>query len=198
MSLIRTEEGLSSFRWRALQGERILQRTGRCWSKRNGRRTSLFRSRREIRTKKVSEMAGDLLLEEKSDYVNEIDVGCTRNFWNIQFWRKLQHVKSYGVNVRHQVAVQLGTWRHVCYTWSLATRAASVYYDGLLIGSLTTPSGKKLGLDGYIVLGNEFDSYGGGFQDGNHQASWQWSTPSKYYIYTIYIYTWSIAEYNPN
>ena len=38
----------------------------------------------------------------------------------------------------------------------------------MFIGSKTTPSGRKLDLDGYIVLGNEFDSYGGGFQD--HQA----------------------------
>ena len=66
---------------------------------------------------------------------------------------------STSVDMRSKVTVQLGTWRHVCYTWSLATRAASVYYDGLLLGSVTTPSGRKVGLDGYIVLGNEFDSY---------------------------------------
>ena len=71
------------------------------------------------------------------------------------------------VDMSSKVADKLGTWRHICLTWSVTTRAASVYYDGLLIGSLTTPSGKKLGLDGYIVLGNEFDSYGGGFQDDN-------------------------------
>ncbi|XP_063687907.1 C-reactive protein 3.3-like [Bolinopsis microptera] len=69
------------------------------------------------------------------------------------------------VDTRSKVTDQLGTWRHVCYTWSLTTRAASVYYDGLLLRSSTTPSGKKLGLDGYIVLGNEFDTYGGGFDD---------------------------------
>ena len=67
------------------------------------------------------------------------------------------------VDVRSKVTEQLGTWRHVCLTWSLTTRAASMYYDGLLIGSVTTPSGKKLGLDGYIVLGNEFNSYGSNF-----------------------------------
>ncbi|XP_063688085.1 C-reactive protein 3.3-like [Bolinopsis microptera] len=67
------------------------------------------------------------------------------------------------VDTRSKVTIQLGTWRHACYTWSLTTRAASVYYDGLLLGSITTPSGKKVGLDGYIVLGNEFTSYGGNF-----------------------------------
>ena len=71
------------------------------------------------------------------------------------------------VDMRSKVTEQLGIWRHVCYTWSLATRAASVYFDGILLGSSTTPSGKKLGLDGYLVLGNEFDSYGGGFGDNN-------------------------------
>ncbi|XP_063680300.1 C-reactive protein 1.4-like [Bolinopsis microptera] len=74
---------------------------------------------------------------------------------------------GYGVDIRSKVTDQLGIWRHVCHTWSLTTRAASVYFDGILLGSGTTPSGKKLGLDGYIVLGNEFDSYGGGFADDN-------------------------------
>ena len=75
------------------------------------------------------------------------------------------HTLSTWVGVMSKVTVQLGTWRHVCLTWSLTTREISVYYDGLLIGSLTTPSGKKLGLDGYVVLGNEFDSYGGYFNN---------------------------------
>ena len=70
---------------------------------------------------------------------------------------------STNVDMSSKVTVQLGTWRHVCLTWSLTTREISVYYDGLLIGSVTTPSGKKLGLDGYVVLGNEFNSYGGNF-----------------------------------
>ncbi|XP_063687168.1 serum amyloid P-component-like [Bolinopsis microptera] len=71
------------------------------------------------------------------------------------------------VHMSSKVTDQLGTWIHVCLTWSLTTRAASVYYDGLLIGSSTTPSGRKLGLDGYVVLGNEFDTYGGGFNNAN-------------------------------
>ena len=67
------------------------------------------------------------------------------------------------VDMRSKVTDKLGTWRHVCYTWSLTTRAASVYYDGVILGSVTTPSGRKVGLDGYIVLGNEFNSYGSNF-----------------------------------
>jgi hypothetical protein len=70
-------------------------------------------------------------------------------------------------DLRSKAAVKVGTWRHVCVTWSLTTRTARLYYDGILLGSLTTPSGRKLGLNGYVVLGNEFDSYGGGFADNN-------------------------------
>ena len=70
-----------------------------------------------------------------------------------------------GVDMSSNVTVELATWRHVCLTWSLASRIVRVYYDGVFIGSKTTPSGRKLDLDGYIVLGQEFDSYGGGFED---------------------------------
>ena len=77
------------------------------------------------------------------------------------------HMSGTGVDMRSKVTEQLGIWRHVCYTWSLTTRAARVYFDGILLGSRTTPSGKKLGLGGYVVLGNEFDSYGGGFAEDN-------------------------------
>merc|ERR1739848_99080 len=33
------------------------------------------------------------------------------------------------------------------------------------IGTQKTDSGTKLGMDGYMALGNDFDSYGGGFVD---------------------------------
>ena len=65
-----------------------------------------------------------------------------------------------------KVNTQIGTWRHVCLTWSMSTRTVRVYYDGTEIGSATTPA-RKLGLEGYIVLGNEFDEYGGGFRDAD-------------------------------
>ena len=71
------------------------------------------------------------------------------------------------VDMRSKVTVQLGTWRHVCYTWSLTTRAFSAYYDGVLLGSATTPSGRKIGLGGYMVIGQYSLSYGGGFE-GKH------------------------------
>ena len=61
----------------------------------------------------------------------------------------------------------IGTWRHVCLTWSMSTRTVRGYFDGTELGSDTTPSDRRIGLDGYFVLGNDFDEYGGGFQDRN-------------------------------
>ena len=71
------------------------------------------------------------------------------------------------VNLRSKTNVELGVWSHWCSTWSFSTRTAKLYHDGQLLGSLTTASGRKLGIEGYVVLGNEFDHYGGGFDNGN-------------------------------
>ena len=71
---------------------------------------------------------------------------------------------------RSKETQQLGTWRHLCYTWSLTSGAARLYFDGVLLGSFSTPSGRKLGLDGYMVLGQDFDSYKGGFDFSDKQA----------------------------
>jgi len=61
----------------------------------------------------------------------------------------------------------LGAWRHHCVSWSVASKTFRVYYDGELIGAQVTAADLKLGLDGYMALGNEFDSYGGGFVEIN-------------------------------
>ena len=74
---------------------------------------------------------------------------------------------STNVDMRSRTSVELEVWSHWCHTWSFSTRTAKVYRNGQLLGSGTTPFGKKLGTEGYVVLGNEFDSYGGGFQDVN-------------------------------
>ena len=66
--------------------------------------------------------------------------------------------------MRSKVTVELGVWTHWCYTWSFSTRTANVYHNGQLLGSVTTDSGKKVGVEGYVVLGNEFNSYGGDFK----------------------------------
>ena len=70
-----------------------------------------------------------------------------------------------GVDMRSRTSVELGVWSHWCYTWTFSTRTAKVYHNGQLLGSGTTTSGRKPGTEGYVVLGQDFDSYGGGFQD---------------------------------
>lgn len=60
-----------------------------------------------------------------------------------------------------KVTVELGVWAHWCYTWSFSTLTAKVNYNGQLLGSVTTPSGRKVVVEGYVVLGNEFNSHGG-------------------------------------
>jgi hypothetical protein len=72
------------------------------------------------------------------------------------------------LNLESKTATKaLGSWRHHCVSWSVASKTYRVYYDGELIGTKETASGSKLGMDGYMALGNEFDSYGGGFTEQN-------------------------------
>ena len=59
-----------------------------------------------------------------------------------------------------------GTWRHQCATWSTSTQMFRVYHEGELVGSDASAANTKLGLDGYVALGNDLDTYGGGFTDG--------------------------------
>ena len=46
------------------------------------------------------------------------------------------------LDLRSKVTDQIGTWRHVCLTWSLSTRTVRGYFDGTELGSVTTPSGR--------------------------------------------------------
>ena len=59
-------------------------------------------------------------------------------------------------------SVPLGTWYHYCYTWSMSSRTQKVYLNGQVIGSRLTSSGRNLGTNGYLVIGNDQDSHGGG------------------------------------
>ena len=65
-----------------------------------------------------------------------------------------------------KVTVELGVWTHWCYTWSFSTLTINVYHNGQLLGSATTPSGRKVGVEGYVVLGQEFNSHGGSINYG--------------------------------
>ena len=63
--------------------------------------------------------------------------------------------------------VSVGTWYHNCLSWDLATQSRSVYVNGVLVNSTATPAGRKLGLDGYLVLGNEQNSPNYGMDSNN-------------------------------
>jgi len=54
-----------------------------------------------------------------------------------------------------------GEWHHICVSWSISSRSKRVYYDGVQIGSETTPSGRKLGVPGSLMLGQCHYSYDG-------------------------------------
>ena len=64
-------------------------------------------------------------------------------------------------------SVPSGTWYHYCGTWSLSSLTHRVYLNGQLIGSRPTPPGYSLRTDGYLVIGNDQDSYGGGMEERN-------------------------------
>ena len=59
------------------------------------------------------------------------------------------------------------TWFHYCTSWSFSTRTQKFYLNGNKIGEMNTPEGRKLGVGGYLAIGSDQDSYGGGFRWGN-------------------------------
>ena len=71
--------------------------------------------------------------------------------------------RSYTANVRVQAGVTAGVWYHYCLCWSLSSRTATIHHNSRQTGSYTTPSGRRVPADGYLVLGQDQDSYGGGF-----------------------------------
>ena len=59
-------------------------------------------------------------------------------------------------------SVTPGTWYHYCNTWSLSSRTRRVYVNGQQIGTYTTPAGRSLGMNGYLMIGNDQDGPGTG------------------------------------
>ena len=49
------------------------------------------------------------------------------------------------------------TWYQYCGTWSLASRAFRAYINGTEVGTMSTPSGRKLTTGGKLVLGDYWD-----------------------------------------
>jgi hypothetical protein len=67
-------------------------------------------------------------------------------------------------DVRGNITSTEGQWTHYCMSWSISSRLQRIYYNGTLVGADATPVNRTLGPDGYLVLGNDQDCYGGCFQ----------------------------------
>ena len=57
-----------------------------------------------------------------------------------------------------------GIWYHYCTSWSFSSKTQKFYLNGNKIGETTTPENRKLGVGGYLAIGGDQDSYGGGFE----------------------------------
>ena len=67
-------------------------------------------------------------------------------------------------DLQSQAGVRTGVWYHYCMCWDYISSTADIYHNGTKTGSFSTPSGRKLTSNGNLVLGQEQDSVGGGFQ----------------------------------
>ena len=70
---------------------------------------------------------------------------------------------SYNTNVKSQAGIVVGDWYHYCLCWDYTSRTANIYHNGRQTGSISTPSGRRLTINGRVVLGQDQDSVGGGF-----------------------------------
>ena len=71
------------------------------------------------------------------------------------------------LNKVYELGITPGTWYHYCMCWSYSSRTADVYYNGVKIGSITTPSRRLLDTGG-----DWFDTLEGGtIVLGQHQSS---------------------------
>ena len=74
------------------------------------------------------------------------------------------------LNKRNQLGITPGTWYHYCLCWSYSSRTADVYHNGVKIGSMTTPYGRRLDTGGVVVLG-QYQSPVGGIYTGHGNRS---------------------------
>ena len=61
-------------------------------------------------------------------------------------------------------SLEFDVWSHYCDTWDLSSATRRVYKNGEEVANKATTSGRKLKLGGVLVLGQDQDSRGGGFQ----------------------------------
>ena len=71
---------------------------------------------------------------------------------------------SSGANVKSRAGVVVGDWYHYCICWDYTSRTANIYHNGRQTGSYFTPSGRRLTINGRVVLGQDQDTVGGTFQ----------------------------------
>ena len=57
-------------------------------------------------------------------------------------------------------------WSHFCQSWDLVSTTRQIYVNGKEVANKATSSGRKLKTGGVLVLGQEQDSRGGGFDSG--------------------------------
>jgi len=69
-----------------------------------------------------------------------------------------------GTRVNTGIVLNDGAWHHVAVTWASAGGALRVYKDGALAFSGTVRAGVSLTAGGSLVLGQEQDTVGGGFE----------------------------------
>lgn len=69
-----------------------------------------------------------------------------------------------GTRVNTGVALNDGQWHHLAVTWVSTGGALRVYKDGVLAFSGSVQAGASLSANGALVLGQDQDSLGGGFE----------------------------------
>lgn len=69
----------------------------------------------------------------------------------------------HGAAQASSIAFEKGRWQHCAVTWESKTGQAHLYLDGESVFSTSLAKGAVLDPNGILVLGQEQDSYGGGF-----------------------------------
>lgn len=68
-----------------------------------------------------------------------------------------------GTNQSSGISIANGEWRHIAATWQSSDGATRMYIDGVMVWSFTANAGETLDIGGIIILAQEQDAFGGGF-----------------------------------
>ena len=58
------------------------------------------------------------------------------------------------------------SWYHTCFSWSARSQHSELYLNGNKVSEKRTPANRRLAPDGTLVLGQDQDTIGGGFDMG--------------------------------